>query len=80
MAKLIFENFQPVIIDRWDADDIQSVAENMDLGCGNKLSDDQVLEIMQIIVSSHDANFGINWDVIGRAIDYILENKGDDNA
>jgi len=80
MAKLIFENFQPVIIDRWDADDIQSVAENMDLGCGNKLSDDQVLEIMQIIVSSHDANFGINWDVIGSAIDYILENKGDDNA
>jgi uncharacterized protein YpuA (DUF1002 family) len=76
MAKLIFENFQPVIIDRWNADDIQSVAENMDID----LTDDQVLEIMQIIVSSHDANFGINWDVIGSAIDYILENKGGDNA
>jgi hypothetical protein len=67
MAKLVFENFQPVIVDRWDADDIQSVADNMDL----KLTDAQVLEVMELIVRSHDANHGINWDVIGSAIDAL---------
>ena len=72
MAKLVFENFQPVIIDRWDADDIQSVAENMDL----KLTDQQVLEVMQVIVASHDANHGINWDVIGSAIDALFPDLG----
>jgi hypothetical protein len=77
MAKLVFENFQPVIIDRWDADDIQSVAENMVLGRENlKLTDQQVLEVMQVIVASHDANHGINWDVIGSAIDALFPDLG----
>jgi hypothetical protein len=67
MAKLVIENGHPVIVDRWDADDIQSVAENMDL----KLTDAQVLEVMELIVRSHDANHGINWDVIGSAIDAL---------
>ena len=72
MAKLVIENGHPVIVDRWDADDIQSVAENMDLGCGDKLTDAQVLEVMELIVRSHDANHGINWDVIGSAIDALF--------
>lgn len=72
MAKLVFENFQPVIIDRWDADDIQSVAESMDA----RLTDAQVLEVMELIVRSHDANHGINWDVIGSAIDALYPDLG----
>ena len=72
MAKLVFENFQPVIVDRWDADDIQSVAESMDA----RLTDAQVLEVMELIVRSHDANHGINWDVIGSAIDALYPDLG----
>jgi len=68
MAKLVIENGHPVIVDRWDADDIQSVAENMDL----KLTDAQVLEVMELVVRSHDANHGVNWDVIGSAIDALF--------
>jgi hypothetical protein len=69
MAHLIIENGIPVIIDRWEIEDIQSVAEDMDC----QLTDDQVLEVMQLIVRSHDANYGINWDCIGSAIDAITE-------
>ena len=68
MAKLVIENGHPSIIDRWDADDIQSVAESMDL----KLTDAQILEVMELVVRSHDANHGINWDVIGSAIDALF--------
>ena len=70
------ENGFPVIIDKWDGDDVQSVAESMDI----ELTDDQVLAVMQLIVKAHDANIGINWDAIGSAIDTILESKGVNNA
>ena len=69
MAKLVIENGHPSIVDRWDADDIQSVAEN-------RLTDAQVLEVMELIVRSHDANHGINWDVIGSAIDALYPDLG----
>jgi uncharacterized protein YpuA (DUF1002 family) len=76
MARLEIENGYPVIVDKWDDDDIRSVAEDMDI----ELTDDQVLSVMQLIVKAHDANIGINWDAIGSAIDTILESKGDKNA
>jgi len=75
MAKLIIENGHPVIVDRWDADDIQSVAQNMVLG-NARLTEAQILEVMELIVRSHDANYGINWDVIGSAIDALYPDLG----
>ena len=72
MAKLVIENGHPSIVDRWNADDIQSVAESMDA----RLTDAQVLEVMELIVRSHDANYGINWDVIGSAIDALYPDLG----
>jgi hypothetical protein len=72
MARLEIENGYPVIIDKWDDDDIRSVAEGMDI----ELNNDQVLAVMHLIVKAHDANIGINWDAIGSAIDTILESKG----
>mgnify|MGYP003345091425 FL=1 len=69
MARIIQVNGNPVIQDQWDASDIESVAENMEV----ELTEDQILEVMEIIARRHDANIGINWDVIGSAIDYVLE-------
>lgn len=71
MARLEMENGYPVIVDKWDSEDIRCVAENMDL----KLNDDQVLAVMHLIVRAHDCNYGITWDAIGSAIDTILEKK-----
>jgi hypothetical protein len=76
MARLEMENGFPVIIDKWDGDDIQCVAENMDL----KLNEHQVLAVMQLIVKAHDCNIGITWDLIGSAIDTILEQRKISNA
>jgi uncharacterized protein YpuA (DUF1002 family) len=44
-------------------------AENIEV----ELTDHQVYKVMQLIVASHDANIGINWEVIDSAIDQIAE-------
>lgn len=69
MAKIVMVRGNPVIQDQWDADDIMSVAEKMDI----ELTEDQIREVMKLIVQTHDANIGINWDVIGSAIDYVVD-------
>jgi uncharacterized protein YpuA (DUF1002 family) len=69
MARLEMENGYPVIVDKWDGDDVQCVAENMDI----ELTQDQILKVMQLIVKTQDCNYGITWDTIGNAIDCILE-------
>jgi len=69
MAKLIREGGQWVIRSDWDEEDIIMQAENIEV----ELTDHQVYKVMQLIVASHDANIGINWEVIDSAIDQIAE-------
>ena len=64
MAKLIREGGMWVIRSDWDEEDIIMQAENIDV----ELTDEQVYKVMQLIVASHDANIGINWEVIDNAI------------
>jgi hypothetical protein len=69
MAQVVIIDGKPVLRDEWHPMDVESVADDMEV----KLTEDQVLEVMEIIARRHDANIGINWDVIGSAIDYVLE-------
>jgi hypothetical protein len=73
MAHLEMINGFPVIVDKWEEFDIECVAENMDL----KLNKHQVRAVMDLVVhlKTHDCNIGITWDLIGSAIDTILEKK-----
>lgn len=65
------ENGVTIIRDEWGADDIQSVAE-CDLDLEEPLTPEQIARVMDIIVEGYDANIGINWEVIGSAIDIML--------
>jgi hypothetical protein len=69
MAQVVIIDGKPVLRDEWHPMDVESVADDMEV----KLTEDQVLEVMEIIARGHDANIGINWDVIESAIDYVLE-------
>ena len=41
-----------------------------------KLSDDEALEVLNILEKDHDCNFGITWDIIELAIsDFISEKE-----
>lgn len=65
------EDGTKTIRDEWGADDIQSVAE-CDLTLDEPLTPEQIARVMDIVVEGYDANVGINWEVIGSAIDIML--------
>lgn len=57
----------------WEAEDVRLVIEQNYLPL--ELDDDQCLEVLDYVVSKHDANWGINWDSILYAIEYIFEDE-----
>jgi len=74
MAKLIQDNNGNwEIIVAWGEEDIIQQAEDD----GVNLTPAQVHRVMMVIVRSHDACIGINWDVISSAIDYVLGEMGE---
>ena len=66
------------IVDTWGYEDIQSVAE-CDLDLETPLTPEQIEKVMNIIVEGYDANIGINWEVIGGAIDIMLMDEEKQN-
>jgi|TARA_R100001463_G_scaffold1330_3_gene5844 hypothetical protein len=57
----------------WEAEDVRNVIEQNYLPL--ELDNDQCLEVLDYVVSKHDANWGINWDSILYAIEYIFEDE-----
>ena len=53
------------IIVTWSEADIRHHVEG---SLGIDLTPDQTYEILKLIAKTHDANIGINWDVIDNAI------------
>jgi hypothetical protein len=51
----------------WLPDDVREQAE------GHHLADEDVETILGKVQDSHDANIGINWEVIDCAIDWFTE-------
>lgn len=61
----------PVLAIAWTVDDIRHCER--DMVKIHSLTDDDCLEIMRDIYMNHDANIGINWDVIESAIIEYVE-------
>ena len=61
------ENGEPVLRSDWYLEDIFSRAEELDI----ELTERQAVEVMGLIARTHDANIGINWEVIGVAIETV---------
>ena len=64
------KNGEPVLRADWYIEDIFGRAEEL----GITLSERQAVEVMGLIARTHDANIGINWEVIGAAIQTVKEN------
>lgn len=62
------ENGEVIIRDDWSKEDVQSVAECMEV----ELTPEQVTQVMDIVVEAFDANEGINWDSFEMAIEMVL--------
>jgi hypothetical protein len=44
------------LADEWHIEDVQSVRPDLD--------DDQASGVLEAVADNHDANYGINWDVL----------------
>lgn len=65
MSKVIIEDGEPVLRSDWYVEDI--------IGQDDTLTEEQAIAVMELIARTHDANVGINWEVIDSAIDIIKE-------
>lgn len=65
MAQVIYVDGAPILRSDWHVEDITSQDED--------LTDEQVIKVMELIARTHDANIGINWEVIDCAIDQVKE-------
>ena len=71
MAKVVEENGTFILRDDWHIEDILNEAVDMDY----KLSHEQAVQVMTVIAKSFDANIGVNWIVIGEAINFVIEQE-----
>lgn len=56
----------------WHIEDVQDVRPDLD--------DDQCVEVLGVIADNHDANDGINWDVIEYTADRLFPIEEDNDA
>ena len=61
-------NGEVVIRDDWGKEDVQSVADCMEV----ELTPAQVTRVMEVVVEAFDASVGINWDSFEMAIELVL--------
>ena len=64
MATLVTDKGIPYIEDIWTLDDFRQVADNNEW----EASDAQLIDAMDHVAESFDANYGITWDTIEWAI------------
>jgi hypothetical protein len=70
MAKMKCENGDWYLSNDWSIDDVRSV-----LDCEDDFTDDDCVRVLELVVQAFDANLGINWEVIGAAVDMVVEEK-----
>lgn len=63
MAHMDYGADEPVLISTWRIDDVKSIAP--------WVSDDEAVEILASVADNHDANLGINWEVIEFWVDNL---------
>tara|TARA_E500000318_G_C3377078_1_gene140767 strand:- start:249 stop:482 length:234 start_codon:yes stop_codon:yes gene_type:complete len=70
MATLVIkEGQQPYIEDIWNLDDFRNVADGYDT---EDFTDEELIQAMEMVVDNFDANYGITWDTIQSALDWII--------
>ena len=56
----------------WQKDDIRHKAEELEM----ELTAEQVNQVAELLIDGHDANLGLNWDIMEDAI-IAIYNKGE---
>lgn len=75
MARMVFENNVAHLSDTWDIDDVRCVIDDNDIEAARNFTDEDCVRVLEWVVKAFDANLGINWEVIGAAIDTVVSEK-----
>jgi len=54
----------------WSIDDVRHVIENY--GIDVDLTDEECMEVLDYCLDNHDAQYGMSWENIDNAIDYLF--------
>ena len=73
MARMITENGETLLRDDWGVEDVRNVIECNGIEAAEGFTDEDCVKVLRIVARSHDANVGINWEVLGCAVDYYLQ-------
>lgn len=76
MAKLITDKGAPYIEDIWNLEDFRNVAD----GYEEEFTDEELLQAMEMVVDNFDANYGITWETIEAALDWIVWERKQDSV
>ena len=69
MATLVIkEGEKPYIEDIWNLDDFRNVADGYDT---ETFTDEELVQAMERVADNFDANWGITWETIEAALDFI---------
>ena len=71
MARLVDTHDGLVLRDDWSADDINSVAECMEV----ELTEGMVTEVLVYLADTYDLSIGLNWGVVEDAIQHIVDKE-----
>ena len=55
----------------WHIDDVAGHAESM----GETLTEEECRDVLRLMMHKHDCNIGINWEVIAYWIDYVVDER-----
>ena len=68
MAHIEMKDGKPVLVDEWGIEDVMSVADCMEVD----ITEEQAIQVLDIVVESFDANYGIKWHDFEVAIESIM--------
>lgn len=74
MAHIVIENGETFLRSGWSVEDVRSIIDYNEIEGAENFTDEDCIAVLHIVSRSHDANVGINWEVIECAIDHYIDN------
>lgn len=68
-AKKVLESYGYINPIQWNKNDIREYRKE------DSLTDDEIDQVAELLDTKHDCNVGINWEVIGIWLDFVLEKR-----
>ena len=75
MARILTENNETFLRSDWFIEDVRNVIECNNIEAAQGFADEDCVKVLEIVARSHDANVGVNWEVLGCAVDHYLQWK-----